>query len=68
MAWMVLPRLAKTGRDVAGWELYDGVRKSGTLLLGINDRVGVLIEAGNIFPHTFWRSEAGWISRSSIAL
>jgi len=41
-----------TGHDVAGWELYDGIRKSGTLLLGINDRVGVLVEATNVLPNT----------------
>ena len=40
-----------TGHDVAGWELYDGNRKSGTLLLGIDDRVGVLVEGTNIFPN-----------------
>jgi hypothetical protein len=39
-----------TGEDVAGWELYDGVGKNGTLILGVNDRLGILVEANNIFP------------------
>jgi hypothetical protein len=39
-----------TGHDVAGWELYDGQTKAGTLILGVNDRVGILVEATNIFP------------------
>jgi hypothetical protein len=41
-----------TGHDVAGWELYDGRTHNGTLLLGVNDRLGILIEATNVFPNT----------------
>jgi len=41
-----------TGHDVAGWELYDGRTHNGTVLLGVNDRLGILIEAANVFPHT----------------
>jgi len=39
-----------TGQDVAGWELYDGISKAGTLILGVDDRIGILVEATNIFP------------------
>jgi hypothetical protein len=38
-----------TGRNVAGWELYDGHNNVGTLILGVNDRIGILVEATNIF-------------------
>jgi hypothetical protein len=37
-----------TGHDVAGWELYDSRTKIGSLILGVNGRVGILIEATNI--------------------
>lgn len=39
-----------TGHNVAGWELYDGQYNTGTLILGVNDRIGILIEATNILP------------------
>lgn len=38
-----------TGHNVAGWELYDGINNVGTLILGVNDRIGILVEATNIF-------------------
>jgi hypothetical protein len=40
-----------TGHNVAGWELYDGHSHMGTLILGVNDRVGILVEATNVFPN-----------------
>jgi hypothetical protein len=46
----IRPFDADTGHDVAGWELYDGVTKAGTLMLGVNDRIGILVEAANVFP------------------
>jgi hypothetical protein len=46
----IRPFGADTGHDVAGWEIYDGQSKIGNLILGVNDRLGVLIEATNIFP------------------
>lgn len=39
-----------TGHDVADWELYDGVSKNGTLILGVNDRVRILVEGTKLFP------------------
>lgn len=41
-----------TGRNVAGWELYDGHNNAGTLILGVNDRIGILVEATNILANT----------------
>jgi hypothetical protein len=41
-----------TGRNVAGWELYDGHNHIGTLILGVNDRIGILVEATNVLPNT----------------
>ncbi|HKQ06396.1 MAG TPA: hypothetical protein VJ464_14775 [Blastocatellia bacterium] len=41
-----------TGRNVAGWELYDGHNHVGTLILGVNDRIGILVEATNILSNT----------------
>ena len=37
-----------TGSDVAGWELYDSNSKVGVMLLGVSERVGILIEGANI--------------------
>ena len=41
-----------TGRNVAGWELYDGHNNMGTLILGVNDRIGILVEATNIMSNS----------------
>lgn len=41
-----------TGRNVAGWELYDGHNNVGTLILGVNDRIGILVEVTNIKSNT----------------
>lgn len=41
-----------TGHNVAGWELYDGNYNVGTLILGVNDRVAILVEATNILAST----------------
>ena len=41
-----------TGRNVAGWELYDGHNHVGTLILGVNDRIGILVEATNVLSNT----------------
>lgn len=37
-----------TEHDVAGWELYDSRTRIGTLILGMKDRFGILIEGTNI--------------------
>ena len=37
-----------TEHDVAGWELYDTRTRIGTMLLGVNDRLGILIEGTNL--------------------
>jgi hypothetical protein len=56
----IRPFGADTGQDVAGWEVYDGVNKMGTLLLGVDDRVGILVEATNIFPHALLEIARGF--------
>jgi hypothetical protein len=37
-----------TGHDVAGWDMWDSRTKIGTMILGINDRVALLIEGTNL--------------------
>jgi hypothetical protein len=48
-----------TGLDVAGWELYDGLSSVGTLILGVNNRIGILVEATNIFPNALLEIAGG---------
>ena len=44
----IRPFGADTGQDVAGWDMWDSSTKIGTMLLGVNDRVGILIEGTNL--------------------
>jgi hypothetical protein len=37
-----------TGHDVAGWEIWDATSRYGTVILGVNDRLGILIEGSNV--------------------
>jgi hypothetical protein len=40
-----------TGHDVAGWEMYDANSKSGSVILGVSDKIAILIEASGIHPN-----------------
>jgi len=44
----IRPFGADTGHDVAGWDLWDSQTKIGTMILGVNDRIGILIEGTNL--------------------
>jgi hypothetical protein len=44
----IRPFGADTGQDVAGWDMWDSRTRIGTMLLGVNDRVGILIEGTNL--------------------
>ena len=44
----IRPYGVDTGHDVAGWDLWDSNTKIGTMILGINDRIGILIEGTNL--------------------
>jgi hypothetical protein len=44
----IRPFGADTGEDVAGWDMWDSNTKFGTMILGVNDRVGILIEGTSL--------------------